>query len=545
MGLNTAMWTGVTGMVAHGEKMGVIGNNLANVSTVGYKSSRMEFEDLLSHDISTSAGISQVGMGVGIADVLTDFSLGGLESTNEATDLAINGDGFFKVQTDEGQNYYTRAGDFTFDADGYLVDTHGYKVQGWAVDQDKVRADRVAGITYDQVPIVGTSTDVQLDLYQIPAEATRNLSIITNLDTSSERQTESTTGNPYFSLYEKYNYDPTKPNEDPLPDTAFSYQTTIKVYDQKGEAHDVSVYYDKVSEEDGTEYWQFAVAGDPEEDGRVLPDDGSGVELSTTAQAGLVMMGTLAFDDTGKLMNMSAFTLASDAASTAGTPPSFGLDQWTPATVGTSGYPEFTMNFRDVTNGSSTDGDNSVSISLNLGLEDVNGFVVPAGVTSAADVGTDAANIPGFNQDTLTRNANSTTNYGISSSTLYTSQDGYPPGILQGVAVDTDGVLTGRYSNGQVQELYALTLVDFNSPWGLRREGGNLYSETIESGQALEGRANSGQFGAMASYTLEASNVDMATEMTDMILTQRGFQANSKVITTTDTMLGEVIQLKR
>ncbi len=532
MGLSTAMWTGVSGMSAHGDKMGVIGNNLANVSTVGFKADRMEFEDLLSQNISTSSGVDQVGMGVGISTVLTDFSLGGLESTSSATDIAINGDGFFKVNTDSGASYYTRAGDFNFNKEGYLVDTHGYKVQGWAVDSSS---------TTDDVSITGTSTNIQLDLYQTPASATSIMSVITNLDTDSTTQSTSTTGNPFFSLYEKYDYNPDSTDSDPLADSAFSYQTTMKVYDQKGGSHNVTVYYDKVKEQDGTEYWQYAVAGEADEDGRTL----DGVSLASSAQAGLLMIGTLTFDNSGSLTNMSAFTLSSNATVTAGTPPSFGLDQWTPATVGDSGYPEFTMNFKSVSNGSSTTSANAASIELNLGVGDGNGFVSNAAVTSAADIGSNASLLPGFAEETLTINANATTNYATDSSLAYSSQDGYPSGLLQSVDVDEDGVLTGTYSNGEVLPLYVLTLVDFNSEQGLKHEGGNLYSETLDSGQAMEGQANSGVFGATSSYMLEASNVDMATEMTEMILTQRGFQANSKVITTVDTLLSEVIQLKR
>jgi len=158
---------------------------------------------------------------------------------------------------------------------------------------------------------------------------------------------------------------------------------------------------------------------------------------------------------------------------------------------------------------------------------------------------TNPAYLQGFDPDTSTLNNLSTTNYEAASAPLFVSQDGYPPGTLQSVSVSGDGVLTGRYSNGQVQELYVITLADFASPWGLKRDGGNLFSQTRESGDAVVGRANTGRLGSVASNSLEASNVDMAREMVDMIQTQRGFQANSKVITTADTMLSEVIQLKR
>ncbi|MDP3428071.1 MAG: flagellar hook-basal body complex protein, partial [Humidesulfovibrio sp.] len=125
------------------------------------------------------------------------------------------------------------------------------------------------------------------------------------------------------------------------------------------------------------------------------------------------------------------------------------------------------------------------------------------------------------------------------------SQDGYTAGFLQSISVSREGILTGRYSNGQVLDLYSLTLTSFTNQWGLRREGGNLFSETRESGPALTGQANSPGKGTIASSTLEQSNVDMGAQFVSLITAQRGFQANTKVITTADSMLGEIIAMKR
>jgi len=131
------------------------------------------------------------------------------------------------------------------------------------------------------------------------------------------------------------------------------------------------------------------------------------------------------------------------------------------------------------------------------------------------------------------------------SSTLFQSQDGYTAGVLLNVSVSRDGILSGQYSNGQTLELYSLTLATFSNQWGLRREGGNLFSETLDSGPALTGEAGSTGKGSVDGNSLELSNVDMATEFVNMITSQRGFQANTKVITTADSLLGEVIAMKR
>jgi flagellar hook protein FlgE len=129
--------------------------------------------------------------------------------------------------------------------------------------------------------------------------------------------------------------------------------------------------------------------------------------------------------------------------------------------------------------------------------------------------------------------------------TLYQSQDGYTAGYLQSVSVSEDGVLSGVFSNGQEMELYTLTITSFTNPWGLRREGSNLFSETRDSGSALTGMAKTGGRGSITSNALEASNVDMAEQFVDMITTQRGYEANTKVITTADSLLNTAMSMKR
>lgn len=554
MGLSSSMWAGVTGLLAHGQRMGLISNNLANVNTVAFKGSNMYFEDLISQNIGTGAGIAQIGTGVGIGAVYADLSQGGFESTTDALDMAIGGNGYYivKEKTSIGANgqplssgnltsYYTRAGNFRFDSDGYLVDPNGYCVQGWQVDTDKIRSNKSLGITTTQVPIKGSIKDIRLDKFQIPAQATKNMTVITQLDDSETDHSTSAT-NPFFSMATLWNGQNAVNGGDPLPDDAFAYQTTMKVYDQNGTAHNITIYYDKVtvSNAGGKSYWEYIVTCDPLEDGRILPDSSGGRAVNTTPTAGLLMMGTMTFDSSGNLENTSAYTLKSTATSSGA---GVNLYQWTPAQVNRSGYPEFTANFRSVSNASATNSANAINISLNMGIRNTNGFV--GGAATAGGVGIDRANLTGFTASTTKFNNNVTTSNSTSSTTLFNSQDGYTAGMLTGVSVDQNGVLTGSFSNGQVMELYAVALADFTNAYGLNRAGNNLFTETLASGQPTTGRANTGRLGSISGNTLETSNVDMAAEMVDMILTQRGFQANSKTITTVDTMLAEVIQLKR
>ena len=146
---------------------------------------------------------------------------------------------------------------------------------------------------------------------------------------------------------------------------------------------------------------------------------------------------------------------------------------------------------------------------------------------------------------TWTNDALSSTQYASASTTVFQTQDGYATGFLQDIAADVDGVITGHYSNGQILELYRVALANFNNPWGLSKEGGNLFRATRASGDPTTGHPGTNGMGRIAPNSLEQSNVDIATEFVKMITIERGFQANSKIITTTDSMLAELINLKR
>ena len=155
MSLTASMWTSVSGLLVHGEKMNVVGNNIANVNTVGFKAARMDFEDFISQYIGTAAGMGQVGRGVSIGIVMNDFSQGSFETTTETTDIAVAGNGFFRVKPrNDNTNFYTRAGNFRFDKDGFLVDPHGYVLQGWKIDTEASSLASGGGATGTTGPII-------------------------------------------------------------------------------------------------------------------------------------------------------------------------------------------------------------------------------------------------------------------------------------------------------------------------------------------------------------------------------------------------------
>ena len=553
MSLSASLYQGITGLQAHSEKISTIGNNLANVSTVGFKGANMHFEDVMSQDVYTSAGVAQVGRGVRVAAIYSDFSQGSFESTTESTDMAIGGSGFFTVKPQNTDNqYYSRAGNFRFDKDGYLTDPHGYVVQGWAMQRASTSAatGSSSASSTTEFSITGSPTDIRINNFQSPPEATSRVSVITNLDPNNTSKSNSSS-NPYFAMFN--NWDGTATT--PLSSSSYGYSSTLKVYDEVGAAHNLTVYYDQVtlSNAGGNTVWEYMVTSVPSEDGRSLSGAGGGLlAINTTSAAGVLMIGTMTFR-AGALVGESAYTLQSNAGGSVKS-----LDAWQLADFSTAGYPLVTPNFIQASNASLATNTSAAPIEINFGIRATDLTSNGSGIlgwsqakgslaTAASAVGAKISNVGWLpSMKTAGIDAMTTQSYDTGgSSTLFQSQNGYTAGFLQSISVSREGILTGRYSNGQVLDLYSLTLTSFTNQWGLRREGGNLFSETRESGPALTGQANSPGKGTVASSTLEQSNVDMGTQFVQMITAQRGFQANTKVITTADSMLGEVIAMKR
>lgn len=569
MGLTSSMWTGVSGMLAHGDRMSVVGNNISNVNTVGFKASHMHFADFVSQDYPTSGNnFSQVGRGVKVSAIYGDYSQGSFETTNESTDLAISGNGFFGVSPlGSDQRYYTRAGNFRFDKNGYLKDPNGYVLQGWALASSSVQPvdtfTRSSGSeNVAQVNRVGSITNIKLDAGGVASpQHTNSVTLITQLDQEAGDNT-SDPDDPFFALLKSW--DGTQ--DEPLGSLQYAYQTTIKVYDEAGTPHTLTVYYDQVSNSDGRNTWEYIVTMDPKEDKRFFGATPTADNtIAGTSAAGLLMAGTLTFNSAGQIENMSAYTLQADANNTAGFKD---LDYWRPTGISNNGYPVFAANFTGQSNASwvvNADGtptspalSNAAGklIELDFGLRAgknptwVDPLAAPGTSSRASDIGDININgntlddLPGFGKDSK-RKASATTSYASSSSTLYEAQDGYTFGYLQNIIVSSDGVIQGTFSNGVTMELFQIALFDFNNKTGLRREGGNLFSETRDAPLTSSQPAGSGGMGTISSGALELSNVDLAREFVDMITTQRGFSANGKVITTTDSMLAEVIMLKR
>jgi flagellar hook protein FlgE len=548
----TSLYTAATGLQALGQGMSVVGTNLANVSTTGYKRETIHFSDVISDTVVTGGGTAQVGKGVQLSDLITDFNPGTFAPATESTDLAIGGNGFFVVSPQGSEDrFYTRSGAFRFDKDGYLKEPGGGIVQGYAVathkDPSVVTANGDRASELEESIDFTAMTDVRLNAggeasgFVSPPERTTRMEMVVNLDSqATNKASEPPAGtSPAFALFSEWNAG----NADPLDPAQYSYTSPLTIYDQSGEAHTVNAYFDPVytpgqgDEFAGSMVWEYVLTTDPAADARAVAQGSS--------KAGMLMTGTMTFNASGELVNQSAFT-PGEGADLAD------LSNWKAASMSDNGYFLFSPQFEG------EEGDFG-SMEVNFGITD-RSPQVPDPDLSAADIPDldAAAAVRMLNMvNDSSRFASSSTSFDSGSATLRQDQDGYPEGSLMSISVDRDGVLTGEYSNGQIRSLFALAVADCTNRFELHREGGNLFSETPGCGGMQFGLAGTGNarfdvggealegLGGIASESLEQSNVDMATEFVEMILTQKGFQANGKVVTTSDEILKMLNQMKR
>ncbi len=500
-----SLYVGATGMRTHSEGLQIVSNNLANVSTIGYKQQLMLFEDLISKDVVTGSArnveMSQVGLGVRSGFTRTLFTEGSYEPGSAITDLAIGGKGFFQVTDKAGETFYTRAGNFRYDKDGVLREPTGCAVTGIRIENGKeVGGLGPLSINFNEE---GIATD--------PPKATNNLNPLLNLGFNTDKAVDP--DNPYFAMLNQWNGESTPPLGN------YSYAQPLKFFDANGVQHEATVYFDSAPSVNGQKNMEFIVTVPPDKDGTV-PDGPPG----TRTGAGLLMAGTLTFSSAGELLNMSAFTPknATDKKN---------LSTWTPAPLA-EGMPQFSLTLP---------GQTAQNISMNFGITSSAAWQNGGG--TAADVGTNPARLPAMVP--VDHEAGKTTAFSGSSSLKSYKQNGYAKGELMDTDIGQDGVISAIYTNGQVRDIYRIPLFRFNSEDGLRREGKNLFSATNDSGAMSNGRAGTENYGPIFAKTIEMSNVDMAKEMTNMIITQRGFQSNSKTVTTADQMLQKAMELKR
>lgn len=505
----SSLYVSATGMKTLGEGMSVISHNLANQNTVGFQRAMMLYEDLMSFSVTAQSNaatnMSQAGKGVRVQDIRTMFGNGGYESTTESTDMSISGLGFFPV-TKGGTTLYTRAGNFRFTKDGYLNDPTGFTLLGCKITDGKTAA---------------VSQPIKLDLNAdnkntVPPKPSSLASLVFNLGSTANNSSDAT--DPYFSLAKEWN----GAANPPLPTYSYSESSTIKVYDSRGNQQQMNIYFDYAGEVNGRKVYEYVLGISPTADGR----DG----FAGTNAAGMLMSGTMTFDTDGTFLDMTGFT--------PGDPANFAdLSTWLPAGFDASGNPAVNVSFIPTGGGAPT---TSQQIGINFGI-DLNGawentFASAAAIGASTDWVGEATGRPLPGKPSTAYN-------GTSSFTA--TQDGFPIGYLTSINLTSDGYLVGKYSNGQSVDLYRIQLAHFTSQDNLKREGGNHFSASEDTGVTELGFPGTENFGTLTGYSLETSNVDMTTEFVDMIRTQRGFQMNSKVLGTSDQMIQKALELKR
>jgi flagellar hook protein FlgE len=433
MALTGALFSGVSGLNANGNAMNIIGDNIANVNTVGFKSSRAVFFDLLSAEI----GGAKVGTGVRLAGATRLFTQGGVETTSSPTDLAIQGSGVFVLKDATGAEFYTRAGQFTLDKDGVLSNLDGLKVQGFELDANGNPISSLSDIVIDSrtlsAPVVTSTMDIALNLdatSTVPASALP-------ADAAGTQAAPSA----WFA--------------------GSNFSTVMTVYDSLGSAHDLTLVFRKTAT---ANQWSYRVLADSSE----VTGGTAGDLMQVNATGGLI-----AFNPNGTLISGAPSSITA-----------IGPIAW-------------------------NDGASSQTIAA--GSVDFTG----------------------------------TTQFSLPSAVSHLSQNGSPSAAVSSISIDNHGVVTGFFNSGLVVPLYRIALADFAAPDGLTHLGKTLFQQSAASGAPVFGNPGDGGLGTILPGSLELSNVDLATEFVKMVTTQRGFQANSKIITVTDSLLEEVVNLKR
>jgi flagellar hook protein FlgE len=425
MSLYSAFYSSLSGLSSNASALGVIGNNLSNLNTIGFKASSTSFQDLFNTALGgTGTGGNgdpmQIGLGTGLAAVSQDFSQGSPQATGNVTNMALQGDGFFTLQSPSGAALYSRAGQFSINKGGFLVDPNGNSVMGWNAVNGVVNAN-------------GTPVPVFLNPGATsPPAPTTTISNTTNLDSASAAGT--------------------------------TFTAPIPVFDSLGASHNILITYTATAT---TGTWDVSAT----------TDGGATATLAGFPVDAVTGKPCVIFNNNG--------TLKTPAVGTA-------------TTITLAGW---------------TDGAANQAVTWNLWTG--------AGAAASASL----------------------TSYAQSSGTTATSQNGYAAGSVDSMSVDQNGNIIGTFTNGQTMTMAQVAISTFSNQNGLSLQAGNTWSTTLASGAANVGAANTGGRGTTLGSNLESSNVDVATEFTNLIINQNGYQANSRVITTTDTLLQTIISM--
>lgn len=653
-----SLYAGVSGLRNHQTRMDVIGNNIANVNTVGFKGSRVTFQDVLSQTMQgASAGNGtrggtnpmQVGLGMGVASIDTLFTDGSFQPTGKPTDLSIQGSGFF-ILTDGTNQMYTRAGNFDFDNEGnYLVPGTGYKVAGWVADASGV-VNANGPVTGIQIPVgitmaakvstlttskgnlsadapVGTTVQAPTELYDSLGIAHKMNTTYYKIDNTTwlSKTTVADGSITAASQWQQISFNtdgsfkgavtifpPTATGNslnipslqmDTTPNAVHTANHTI--FDADGIPRAVSMTFTTNATGDGWSYkiaesgvknpiavegtmdWDTATnqyvetphtspltpvtspisvsVGGTNYDFSFTPtppgtafnaslDSATyrsnavtqntltipSLQMDTTPSSSHTTPNTTIIDATGNLHTISITYTENGAGDwdytingTGTTPAPTGTMTWNGTAY--TGAPT-SVSVGGVTYTIATTASTAPAAAFNSSIS--------APLTQATLDNFEITPTTGATPMSIKADLGAITSY-AGESTVQVAKDGYGAGTLDSKYIDTTGVIVGTFTNGQTKVLGQVALATFNNPSGLNKVGDNLFAKSVNSGDAEIGTSGSGGRGTFNPGSLEMSNVDLAQEFSNMIITQRGFQANSKIITTTDQMLEELANLKR
>jgi len=496
-----ALYSGITGLTANAYTMSILGNNIANTNTVGFKRSNGTFFDILSASLQGGASNIQIGRGVFMGSVKTDFIQGSLNRTENVTDVAVEGDGFFVIRDPNSETlYYTRNGEFVIDRQGYLISTDGLRVQGYGLDSS-------GGINYTK------EVDLRVSNVLGQAKSTEEAQLGLNLDAEA----------------------PVYVSSDETTSSG-RYSTTVIVYDSQGRDIPLSFTFTKT----GVNQWN-AIPSIP-------PEFGIATTTSAVASASGVEVlgagtGPYALANPNVDLNSLVFSDGS------GTVPLTRIYDGNPTPgqvlVEVDGSGNMSLTFGSLPSSGSwqVEYDYYADPGWPLGITfGPTGLIVtpdPHTISVGMHLSTGA-----ISDQTIEVNFDNLTQYSAPSVTSDILQDGFGAGELKTLEISQEGFITGTFTNGQTREVGQFVLGFFRNLNGMMKVGDTRYQPSRESGQAIHNRPGTG-LANVTSFSLELSNVDMASEFVRLITAQRAYTANTKVVSTADAMLADLMNIKR
>ncbi len=516
---------GLSGLNAASKNLDVIGHNIANSNTVGFKASRAEFAEMVASAIGAAGG-TNAGIGVEVGAVSQQFSQGNLTVTGNSLDVAINGNGFFPLQQADGSRAYTRAGNFKLDNVGNVITNDGSQLLGYSINPSTgVRSSSPVPL---QFPTAAP----------IPAKQTTQINAEINLDA----RVGDARGNPGASP--------------PVLATArTTYGTSLNVFDSQGVATPLGLYFEK----NGANTWDIYSKLD---------------NLATSPPTVPAISGRMIADGNGRITGV----IEPDASSVVDADPTltqaddfpttFNYRFYGPDAQGTYAIREATISVPSATDAwdfTYSDTANTLVASARLKSDllavgtlapsdltlapaaakqtyDLTLAVDPSPANPNSPPATGANPAPGTFPVTV--DLGKITQFGTKFSVSDLTQDGYTSGNLTGINIGNDGTILTRYSNGVTRTEGQVALASFRNTQGLSPVGGNNWVETYESGQPVLGAPTDGNFGSLRSGALEDSNVDLTAELVNMMTAQRAYQANAQTIKTQDQVMSTLVNLR-